>query len=555
MSVAPSCSRSTVAPSRLRRGGRRSVLSVVSLVLCGALAACASGSSDSGSRSGEIVPRDTEPGRAMSEEKIAHLNVGLMGKIPQLDPTENVEEGLTFDSNMLEPLLRVDAEGQIQPWLATGFEAVSDTVYEYTLRDGVKFWDGTELTSADVKYTWDRMISEDDRPGFASVKSIEAPDAHTIRVTLTKPDASWQYTPTQFYSVIYQKKFAEKAGDKFGQPSTLVMGTGPWRVDTMNPTTGLELSAFDDYWGGKAPIDKVSVKFFADNNSMALALRADEIDIAPNVSDPEGFDAAAGGGAVTTVPICSTSVLALPTRTAPWDDVHVRRAVAHAINREDVVTATRGRGVAPGYTLISPTLLQTLAPDADMKDVLADVETYPYDLAKAKAELAKSKVPDGFSAEFPTLASYASVSQVIAGQLKKIGIDLKVATLPDTAWYAAIGEDNPPLTFTENTVCSPDPSGDPALFLTTDPAGEPIGANIPRYAPADLPELLTSGLATQDPAQRLEIYVRLLERLGEDVPYVPMYTEGNTYASTEYDIAEYDGQWVNFPWLLNVIPR
>lgn len=532
------------AESRIRTR-RRLPRALAALLAIGLLAACADNSPTSGS-SGPALSRTAEPGASESDAHVARIGVGIMGKIPQLDPTKRVEEGLTFNANIMEPLLRIDADGQIQPWLATGFEAVSDTVYEYTLREGVTFWNGEEMTSEDVKYSWDRLIDSGTRADFASVDTVEAPDPYTIRVTLKEPDASWQYAPAMFYSVIYEKSFAENAGAAFGRPATLVMGTGPWKVDNFNPTTGLELSAHDDYWGGKPPINRVSVKFFADNSSMALALRAGEIDIAPNINKPESFDAAAGGGTTTTRPICSTSVISMPTQTAPFDDVHVRRAVAYAINRDDIIAATRGRGSDPNYTLFTPSSLRPLASEEEVDAALDDVKTYRYDVDKAREELAMSSVSDGVKVEFKTLAAYSPVAEVIAAQLEEIGIDVEVVQMTDTAWYGAIGSDSPPFTFTEHTVCNPDPSGS-AIFLTN--------VNMANYEPAEVGDLLTNALATQDPEQRLEMYADLLERLGEDVPYVPVYAESNTYASIKYDIVEYDGKWTSFPWLLNVVPK
>ena len=541
------------------RGGNRSTrlrslaLATAGVVVAGALAACAPGAESD--KDGSALPaRTVDPGKPVSDQQIEQFNIGIMGKIPQLDPVENIESGLSVNMNMLEPLLRVDSSGEIQPWLATGFEAVSDTVYEYSLREGVKFWDGTELTSADVKYTWDREIELDDRAGFASVGTIEAVDRYTVRVTLTKPDASWKFTPTLFYSVIYQKAFAEQAGETFGQPSTLVMGTGPWQVDSLNPTSGMELSAFEDYWGGTAPIGRVSVKFFADDRSMALALRAGELDIAQGVASPKGFDAAAGGGTITTVPTCATAFVSMPTQTAPFDDIHVRRAVAYALNRKDIIAATQGRAGGPLNTLISPVMLAPLGTEEEVQQALDSVPTYPHDVEKAKAELAKSKVPEGFSVDFKVATSNSPVAEVIAAQLTEIGITTKAVAMPDTAWYAEIGKDDPPFTFSETGACTPDPSWDD-IFLATDEAGKPIGINVAKYAPPEISDLLEQGLAAQEPAKRLQIYTDVLKRLGEDVPYVPIYAEGATYASIDYDVAEYGSYVLNFPWLLNVVPR
>ncbi|SEE73882.1 ABC transporter substrate-binding protein [Jiangella alba] len=549
--------------NRVPKRGRRRAQIMSGVLGVALLAACAGGGGGAGDQdpaSGDARPADAartvDPGQPVSDQQIPHLNVGLAGKVTLVDPAENMESGLFVNQLGLEPLLRIDPEGQLQPWLATEWEQVSDTVYEYTLREGVTFWDGTELTAEDVKYSWDHVRAPESRRAnyFTTVDTIEVVDSYTVRVTLTQPDASWQYVPAMWYSVIFQKKFAEEAGDAFGQPGTLLVATGPWKFDSVNPATGMELSAHEDYWGGKPPVDRISIKAFADDNSMALALRSGAIDITPTVAGPTGFDAAAGGNSVTTVPTCANTLLSIPTQSEPWNDVHVRRAVAYAINQEDIIAAAQGAAAGPAEHVISERLLQTLGSGEEIDAALEGVPTHSFDVEAAEAELAQSSVPDGFSYDLTVVAASAPIAEVIAAQLGEIGIDITVAVLQDTAYYAALGEDEKPFTFFATGPCSPDPSW-AALFVDTDEAGQPVGLNFAEYAPPEVTRLLADGLLEQDPKERLGIYAEVLRHLGEDVPYVPLYAEGNTYGSTDYDLVEFSSFWSNLPWVLNLVPR
>jgi peptide/nickel transport system substrate-binding protein len=531
---------------------------VMAVMLClGTLTGCVDNSPGAARSAAPGAQQLAAPGKAVSDQEIPKLDVGMIGDAPTFDPTIRSNIGTYIAVLGMESLLRISSDGELGPWLATDWEQKSDTVYEYTLRKGVKFWDGTELTSQDVKYSWDYLRRPESRRAnfYSSVKSVDAPDRYTVRVTLKQPDASWKYTPAMYYSVVFQKKFAEAHRGTFGQPGTLMVATGPWKFDRLNPTSGVELSANADYWGGKPPIERISVKFFKDDNSMALALRAGAIDLTPMVNGPKGFDAAAGGAATTTVPTCGTALLSLPTRTAPWDDVHVRRAVAHALNRQEIIAATQGRAGGPMDTLTSPILLRSLGTEAEVEAALKTVPTYPHDLGKAKEELAKSKVPDGFSATISAYQGSTEIVQVIAAQLKQIGIDLEIEPLVDSAWFANITGPaaNRPLTFSETGGCTPDPSWND-LWLGSKNLGKGL-LNVANYAPAEVDRLLADGLATQDPKQRLEIYTKVLRQLGEDVPYVPVYAEGTTYASTGYDLVGYGSYWFSSPWILNVKPR
>lgn len=498
-----------------------------------------------------VEPRTAEPGKAQSTDVPEQVSIGLLGQIASLDPTQHVEAGIYSNTAMLEPLLRIDENGDLQPWLAEGFEQISDTVWEYTLREGVKFWDGAELTADDVAFSWMRLVNKEatNNQFFSVIDTVEAVDDHLVRVTLKEPNASWEFTPALVYSVVYQRAHYEASAESYGQPGGLVMGTGAYTIDSFDPTTGLELSANPDYWGGEPPIARLSFKSFADDNSMGLALRAGEIDLAPMVGDPAGFDAAAGGNSVTTVPTCSTAFVSMPTMTAPFDDVHVRRAVAHTLNRDDVIAATNGRAGAPTDVMISPMVLQNLGTEAGVDAVLDALPSYDLDLDAARAELAQSSQPDGFETEIIVDAAHATVAQVMAAQLAEVGIDVTVTTAGPVEYAALITgpEETRPFTFLEVGACTPDPSWN-NLFFTSGP-----GLNLAAWSSPEVDQLLADALLTTDGAERLSLYGELLQKVGDEVPYVPIYAEGRSYGSKDLAIAGYDSFFIHMPWELNIV--
>ncbi|WP_369216480.1 ABC transporter substrate-binding protein [Streptomyces flavofungini] len=534
---------------------RLPALAMAGVLVLGA-AACAGHRPEGTGGPGKVVTkRSAGPGESVSKQRIGRLKVGVLGAIPTLDPNRNLGAGLYTNSLGLESLLRVGHDGRLEPWLATGYEQKSTTVYEYHLRRGVKFSDGSPLTSEDVRYSWNYYRARGSARAhyYANVADISTPDEHTVRVTLKTPDASWKYTPAMFWSGVFQKKHAEAHKATFGQPGTLVVATGPWKFDSLNPTSGMELTVNEHYWGGRPAVGRISVTSYSEDNSLALALRSGEIDLAPGVGSPKAFDATAGKNTVTTVATCATALLSLPTRTAPWDDAHVRRAVAYALDREAVVASTQGRAGAPLQTLISPLLMRPLGSEERVDKALATVPTYEHDIAKAKAELAKSKVPHGFSGTFVTAQSFTPTVEVIVDQLKKVGINLRIQSMNDTAWASkATGPAHQrPVTAAETGACSPDPSFD-SIFLGKANTAQG-GLNLANYTPPRIDELIASGLTAQRPAQRLRIYTDLLKHLGRDVPYVPLYAEGAHYASLKYGIAGFDSYTMNMPWALNVV--
>ncbi len=236
--------------------------------LLGAGAAPASAVAASASAAGATIPL---------------LRIATDYQLPTLDPTK-YSSATIVTSLSLETLLTLGPQGQLLPNLATSWSATNPVTYVYHLRQGVKFWDGDELTAADVAFSWnyEREAGSQYNTGFGSVKSVTASGPSTVVVRLVHPDASWQDTPA-FTGEVFEKKFFEAHPRTFGQPGTLIMGTGPWEVDSLDPTTGAQLSGNPDWWDGTVPIDHISVQIFANSTSEALAFRAGDEDLDPLV--------------------------------------------------------------------------------------------------------------------------------------------------------------------------------------------------------------------------------------------------------------------------------
>lgn len=513
---------------------RRVPALLVGLVaLFSALAACGGAGS---------ANKPTSPGT------IPLLTVGMAESITNLDHSiangsfSNVVRGLA-----LEQLEIVGGDGRLHPWLATSMTHPDPVTYVYHLRHGVKFWDGDELTAADVAYS----LNYYRRPGsvedsyYLTVNSIKAAGRYTVVVTLKHPDASWPITPA-IGQGIFEEKFQQAHPRTFGQPGALIMGSGPWKFDSLDPTRGVELSANPHWWGGTVPIKHISVKFFSDENSEALAYRAGELDLVPQIQDVQSFTATAGTTTVN-VPSCANAFISMPTNTAPWSDVHVRRAVAYAVNRPDLIKAT-GFAAEPSYTLIAPSELGLFDPQSQVNAALASVRTYPYNLAEAKKEMAQSATPHGFNAVLETFhyGSFLNVDQVIAAELEQIGINVQIKNIGQNAWFAAIEDPRArPFTYTTSGDCGLDPN------YWNQYLGSNV-FNIANYAPPEVNRLLAAGTATSDPTRRLSIYAQLLQRLGTDVPYVPLLTQDASFASGKLTWPGYNLYWFYRAWALDL---
>jgi len=471
------------------------------------------------------------PASSASSASIPQLRVGLSLSFSTLDATKSIY-GSWIAVLSLETLMKFGPGGTVEPNLATSVTQPNPVTYVYHLRQGVKFWDGNELTAADVAYSlnYDRAVGSQVALAFTSVKSITATGQYDVTFTLTHPDASWKYTAAEYNSDIFEKKFAQAHAGTFGQPGVLLIGTGPWKIDSFDPTRGATLSANPHWWGGKVPVQKVTFTFFANETSLALAMRSGSIDLTPYVAAPKSFKAASGGTLLTS-PSCDINTLSINTQSAPWNDVHLRRAVAYALNRPDIIAAVGGYA-APLYTLIPPQLLRSIASQTQVNSLLSSLPLYQYNLAKARQELAESAYPHGVSAPFLEYNDPISLDedQVIIAQLQKIGIRLQPKLASLNAWAATeSGPIGNRVTTAGGWGCfNPDPS---TFYDVLGSQNIKAGSwNVADYTPAAVDSLMTAGQATSDPAQRFALYSQLLQRLQTDLPYIGLY-------STEYTVA------------------
>jgi peptide/nickel transport system substrate-binding protein len=484
------------------------------------------------------------------------LRIGLASSFPNLDLAKTINAN-SVDVLTLDTLMKFGPQGQVEPNLATSVTRPNSVTYVYHLRHGVTFWNGDPLTAADVAYSMNHERAPGSQVGFtyASVRSITATDPSTVTVTLTHPDATWQYTAAEYNSAIFEKKFAQAHPGTFGGSQTLIMGSGPWEVKSFDPTKGAALTANPHWWGGRVPIAQISVTFFANATSEALAYRAGNIDLAPDINQPQTF-AATSGAKLTSVPSCSNTWFAMNTQVAPWNDIHVRRAVAYSLNRTDIIAAGGGYAT-PIYTLIPPELLRSVASQAQITALLNSLPLYPFNLAKAKQEMAASAYPHGFTAPISEYnwGDAVNISQVITAELQKIGIKLQVKFLPVVQWQTLeTGPDAKRSTVYAGGGCfNPDPSAY-SDFLGSQNL-KPGLWNIADYAPASVDRLLAAGVATSDAAKRFAIYARLIAQLQADVPYVGLSVSDVSIALSPKFAYSGFNEWSGVgPYALNIKP-
>jgi peptide/nickel transport system substrate-binding protein len=480
-------------------------------------------------------------GQAARSAAIPLLRVGTSLIYSTLDPANTQGCNADYCDLIYDHLMRFSAAGKLEPDLAQSVTHPGAAIYIYHLRHGAKFWDGNEVTADDVAnaLNYQRFPKFESSVSFVSVKSVTAQGRYTVVITLKHADPSFPYV-MGYEGPIFEKKFQQAHGSDFGKPGVGTMATGPWKVASFDPSTGMELTANPSWWDGAVNVQHVSIKVFSSDTSAALAMRAGQLDVY-FPQDGRAFGSTSGAKIIAVPASYIEAYFGMNYHVGPWSNVHVRRAAAYAINRQDLISALGG-DASPVTTLIPPGQLLTLGSKAQVDALIKSLPSYPFSITKAKAELAQSPYPQGFTAanDCANFGNFPELCQVIAGDLAKIGIKLQINVEDVGKWISEVyGPKTYTTMFTTYGWPNPDPSGYPSQILGSK-ATRPGGANFANYDPPAVDALIKESTSIANPKKRLAIYGQLLRRLATDEPYMPLYL-------ANYDLALGKGfSWPGF---------
>lgn len=355
------------------------------------------------------------------------VRIGVALEPPTLDPTAGAAEAIDIVvyQNIFEGLTRIDENGAVQPGLATSWTISPDNLtYTFKLAEGVTFHDGTSFDANDVKFSFDRIAAPDSlnahKEFYAVIQSVTVIDPLTVEFKLSKPVGRFLFDIGRGDAVIVAP---ESAADNANNP----IGTGPFSFVQWDKGSRVVLERYDPYWGAKVALSKASFVFISDTATITNALLAEDIDGSNNLA-PEAL-AVFESDPRFTVLVGTTegeTILSTNNKKAPFDNLKVRQAMAHAIDRKAIIDgATYGYGTPIGSAF------------APHNPYYVDLTgTYPFDPEKAKALLAEAGYPNGFSAtlKLPPVG-YARLSgQIIASQFAKVGIKLELINIEFAQW-------------------------------------------------------------------------------------------------------------------------
>ncbi|MCG3208869.1 MAG: HTH-type transcriptional regulator SgrR [Anaerolineae bacterium] len=453
------------------------------------------------------------------------LKVAFQNEWAGLDPhTVSSYSSYQILNNVLETLTAYDDNLNLIPWLAESWSRSDDGLtWTFKLRQGVKFHNGREMTAADVKWSFDRLLDPATGAGNAANvgpagTQINVIDDYTVEIVHPEPVGILPQT------LAFNKASAIIAKESVNDEGIIVqaIGTGPFKIADIEGTTKIRLEKNPDYWQKGLPyLDAVEIAPIPDDTVRETALRSGEVDWVLAIA-PQNYDSlnADPNVVVSTVPQLSYDYIGLNLTREPLSDQRVRQAIAYALDREQLAEA--------GYFGLAVPVQGPTGPGSPW---YFDYAPYDRDVEKAKALLADAGYPDGFQMELLPTVQYGETvraAQVLQQQLAEIGIETTINAPEWSQWLELEGNFK-----YDAYICNWNGLIDADQYYYLQHKSDQV-FNFTGYNNPEFDQLVTEGRSISDFDQRYQIYEQLNKILVDDAPYVYMYNKFEIRAYAPY---------------------
>ncbi len=485
-------------------------------------------------------------GAAVAQE----LRIGMSAEPSSVDPHYHVlTPNNMLSRHVYEPLVGQDKNQALFPVLAESWRPVDDTTWEFKLRKGVKFLDGSEFTADDVVATFERAPNVPRSPSsFAAYvrgKTLEKVDSHTIRIKTAAP-APLVPTDLSTFGII-PKSCKDTTTEDFNAGKCAAGGTGPFKYVEFKPGDRVTMARNDGYWGQKPAWEKVTFRFMSSSPTRVAALLAGDVDLIENVptSDVERLKANANLQVVSTV---SNRVIYFhmdhfrevsPFIRAkdgseiknPLRDKRVRQALSMAINRQAIVDRIMEKEAIPAGQLLPEQFFGTSK----------KLKPTPFNLDGARKLLADAGFPNGFKMKMHgpngRYLNDTKIIEAVAQMWTRLGLEVEVETMPPANFFTRASQGAPgnlpefSMILVGWSAGTGESSDSLKALLATFNSQKGMGAtNRGRYSNPAFDAKVEEGLRTVDDAKRGAIFAEAMEIGMEDVGLIPTHYQLNTWA-------------------------
>lgn len=471
------------------------------------------------------------------------IKIGIKAEISAADPHVLFGPNRNIGGQVYEPLFLTDAAQKPMPGLVESWTVIEPKVWEFKLRQGVKFHDGSALTAEDVKFSIERARDLDAPRTFRTylkdVTDVTVVDDLTFRVTTKEPSAI--LIPNLSTFGVVKKAVAEGATEADFNGGKAAIGTGPYRWIKWTPGEGVKLEAFNDYWGGKPNFERVDYRFIANDSTRTAALLSGDVQMVDDVppalvkrlQSEKAVEVVSGTSYMLNyvgldmhhdVPLFVSGPNGEKLTANPFRDVRVRKALTMAINRQLIADRIMGGLATPAGQFVPK----------GMVGHIDGVEAAAYDPEGAKKLLAEAGFPDGFRLTIhctnDRYTNDAKVCEAIGQMLTVAGVKTEVQTLPSSVFFdrATSGGPNgePEFSFFMLGFGAANGVADAAYSALVQSYDKKAGTganNRSRYSNAELDKLIGEAVSETDEAKRAALLDKVTRLAMDDVAMIPVH--------------------------------
>jgi peptide/nickel transport system substrate-binding protein len=452
-----------------------------------------------------------------------------------------ITEDLDVAVNVFDPLVQMDSTGAVKPGLAVSWQNVQGRVWTFKLRTDAKFHDGTPVDAEAVAFSINRLDPESPFYYKGRTSSLriwlgnlvlraDAVDATTVQVTLREPYALFAHMLASFAVPIVSPSAVKRSGEGFARQP---VGSGPFRFAEWVKDDHITASANRDYWGGAPNLDQVVFKVVPDASSRLLELKRGSGHFLKGIL-PDQRAAIEGDKTLEllTRPCSCIGYLAINDQKKPFDNVLVRRALNHAIDRETIMRTIEG-----GLGIVADSMVPPWMPGYNGR-----APKYPYNPQRAKELLQQAGFPTGFSTQLwtfnverPFIPNVLQVAEKVRADLANVGVDAKMSVMDSAVYWRSINTLQGELAM-KGWYTPPQPD----FLIRVALLGLESATHYPNTPRGQrLRETAIQAARAFDAAERNQLYQQIQQMYMEDAPIVPLmhpayaWVHSTAYAGVE----------------------